>query len=144
MSDAYNVRFNVFVEEQKVPEEEEIDEFEEEAVHFVAYDQDKPIGAGRFREVEGVGKVERICVLADYRHTGAGRLLMEAIEAFAKEQRVNLKLNAQTRAKGFYEKLGYHVTSGEFMDAGIPHVEMKKPCSCSNCKVFADYLGNEV
>ncbi|MFB4165688.1 GNAT family N-acetyltransferase [Alteribacillus sp. JSM 102045] len=127
LNDAFKVRFEVFVQEQNVPEEEEVDEFEETALHFVAYDHGDPIGAGRLRYVDGYAKVERICVLAQYRHTGAGRLIMEAIEEKAKKDNFpSMKLNAQISAADFYKKLGYHVTSGEFLDAGIPHVEMKK------------------
>lgn len=127
LNEAFKVRFEVFVQEQNVPEEEEIDEYEETALHFVAYEDSRPIGAGRLRFAEGFAKVERICVLASHRHTGAGRLIMEAIEQKAKmEGFYSMKLNAQISASGFYKKLGYNVTSGEFMDAGIPHLEMKK------------------
>jgi predicted GNAT family N-acyltransferase len=94
----------------------------------VLYDDGKPIGAGRFRIVDhGLGKIERICVLPQYRGRGAGKLIMEAIERFAKQQGVpKLKLNAQTHAESFYEKLGYKTVSDVFMEAGIPHVTMVK------------------
>ncbi|WP_223700634.1 GNAT family N-acetyltransferase [Sutcliffiella deserti] len=128
LQDAYSVRKTVFVEEQLVPLEEEIDEFEKEAAHFVLYDQNQAVGAGRFRVLQGIGKVERICVLPSHRVAkGAGRLIMNAIENFAKEKGIStLKLNAQTHAEGFYSKLGYETVSGLFMDAGIPHVTMTK------------------
>ncbi|BDG48349.1 MULTISPECIES: GNAT family N-acetyltransferase [Parageobacillus] len=126
--DALLVRRIVFIEEQHVPEEEEIDEFEQEATHFVLYDGEKPVGAGRLRTIDdGVGKIERICVLPQYRGRGAGKQLMEMIEMFAKEQGIRkVKLNAQTHAEPFYQKLGYHTVSDVFMDAGIPHVTMVK------------------
>lgn len=128
LEDAYNVRKIVFVDEQKVPLEEEIDEYESDAAHFVLYDGEDAVGAGRFRVVDGYGKVERICVLPTYRTSkGSGRLIMNAIEAYAAEQGVKkLKLNAQTHAEGFYSKLGYETVSDIFMDAGIPHVTMVK------------------
>jgi predicted GNAT family N-acyltransferase len=127
-NDAISIRKKVFVEEQRVPEEEEVDQFEQEAIHFVLYDSEKPIGAGRFRMLaDGIGKIERICVLQDYRNRGAGRLIMESIEQFAKEKGVpKVKLNAQTHAESFYQKLGYETVSDVFMDAGIPHVTMVK------------------
>ncbi|NUK28809.1 GNAT family N-acetyltransferase [Parageobacillus sp. VR-IP] len=126
--DALLVRRIVFIEEQRVPEEEEIDEFEQEAMHFVLYDGEKPVGAGRFRLIDnGLGKIERICVLPSYRGRGAGKLIMETIEQFAKKQGVpKVKLNAQTHAEPFYQKLGYQTVSDVFMDAGIPHVTMVK------------------
>ncbi|WP_442599228.1 GNAT family N-acetyltransferase [Neobacillus sp. D3-1R] len=128
LQDAFNIRKTVFVEEQKVPLEEEIDQFEDASTHFVLYnDQEKPIGAGRFRILDELGKVERICVLKEARGTGAGKVIMLGIEEYAKNLHIpTLKLNAQTYAIPFYEKLGYLVISEEFMDAGIPHKTMKK------------------
>jgi predicted GNAT family N-acyltransferase len=125
--EVFNIRKKVFVEEQKVPLEEEIDEFENDSIHFVLYDQNHAVGAGRFRILDGIGKVERICVLESARGKGAGREIMLAIEEYAKQQPLSqLKLNAQTYAIPFYEGLGYKVTSDEFLDAGIPHKTMKK------------------
>ncbi len=127
LEDAFQVRRLVFVDEQNVPIEEEIDQYEEDSVHFVAYDGSKPVAAGRLRILEDTGKVERICVLGDYRKTGLGRQVMEAIEQHATELGASkAKLNAQTHAEAFYGKLGYETVSGIFMDAGIPHVTMVK------------------
>jgi predicted GNAT family N-acyltransferase len=125
--DAYSVRKTVFVEEQAVPLEEEIDAYEDDAEHFIMYDEDSPIAAGRFRFVDGYGKVERICVLKVARKTGAGKAMMNAIESYALKKDIHkLKLNAQTHAIPFYAGLGYEVVSEEFMDAGIPHKTMLK------------------
>nr|WP_263328297.1 GNAT family N-acetyltransferase [Neobacillus sp. Marseille-Q6967] len=127
LEDAFSIRRTVFIEEQNVPEEEEIDQHEDESTHFVAYQDGNPVGAGRFRLVEGLGKVERICVLKEARKTGAGKAIMNQIEAFAQENDVHqLKLNAQTHAIPFYSGLGYEVVSEEFLDAGIPHKTMVK------------------
>ncbi|MBV7504070.1 GNAT family N-acetyltransferase [Bacillus sp. sid0103] len=127
LEDAYSVRKTVFVEEQAVPLEEEIDAYEDEAKHFIMYHDGSPVGAGRFRLVDGYGKVERICVLKEARKTGAGRAIMDSIENFARENDIHkLKLNAQTHAIPFYAGLGYEVVSEEFMDAGIPHKTMVK------------------
>jgi len=125
--EAFAVRRKVFVEEQHVPEEEEIDHLESESTHFILYCNENPAGAGRFRIVDGYGKVERICILKEYRGTGAGKVIMEKIQSFAHEKGLNkLKLNAQTHAIPFYSKLGYEVVSEEFLDAGIPHKTMAK------------------
>ncbi|WP_099364873.1 GNAT family N-acetyltransferase [Fredinandcohnia onubensis] len=125
--DAYTIRKVVFVDEQKVPLEEEIDQFEDEATHVVLYDYNEPVGAGRFRVLDEYGKVERICVLTSHRKKGAGNLIMHKMEDIAKERGISkLKLNAQTHAENFYKKLGYETVSGLFMDAGIPHVTMVK------------------
>lgn len=127
LEDAFSVRKEVFINEQQVPEEEEIDQYEDEATHFVLYQDNQPVGAGRFRVVDGLGKVERICVMKNQRKTGAGKLMMNTIEEYAKELGLStLKLNAQTHAIPFYSGLGYEVVSEEFLDAGIPHRAMKK------------------
>lgn len=127
LEDAFSVRKIVFVEEQKVPIEEEIDQFENEATHFVLYHEGLPIGAGRFRSIDDYGKVERICVLNESRKLGAGKTIMLSIEAYARERNFHtLKLNAQTQAIPFYTRLGYETISDEFLDAGIPHKTMIK------------------
>jgi predicted GNAT family N-acyltransferase len=127
LEDAFSIRKTVFVEEQNVPLEEEIDAYEGKAEHFVMYNEGSPIAAGRFRLVEGYGKVERICVLNKARKTGAGKAIMNAIENYALQKDIHkLKLNAQTHAIPFYAGLGYEIVSEEFMDAGIPHKTMVK------------------
>ncbi|WP_456275814.1 GNAT family N-acetyltransferase [Bacillus sp. AK128] len=128
-ADALKVRRIVFVDEQQVPEEEEIDQYENECTHVVMYDDEKePVAAGRLREVDGIGKMERICVLSSHRNLGLGKHIMDALEKVARDKGFHkLKLNAQTHAEGFYEKLGYKTISDDvFMDAGIPHVTMIK------------------
>jgi predicted GNAT family N-acyltransferase len=127
LEDAFSVRRTVFIDEQNVPVEEEIDQHEDEAIHFVSYHEGAPIAAGRFRVVDGYGKVERICVLKEARKTGAGKAIMNKIESYALENDLHkLKLNAQTHAIPFYAGLGYEVVSEEFLDAGIPHKTMIK------------------
>lgn len=83
--DALSVRKKVFIDEQNVPVE--IDQYENDCTHFVLYDEEMPIGAGRFRLIDdGVGKIERICVLKEKRKNGAGKLIMEKIEQYANEK----------------------------------------------------------
>ncbi|ADU30955.1 GNAT family N-acetyltransferase [Evansella cellulosilytica] len=128
MKDAYAVRRTVFIEEQGVPEEMEIDAHEDEAVHFVAYnDKGAPVGAGRMRLFDDYGKAERICVVRSYRKKGVGDHLMKKLEEVALAKGKNeLKLNAQTHAEQFYDRIGYETTSDTFYEAGIPHVTMRK------------------
>ncbi len=125
---AFDIRRKVFVEEQQVPIHIEMDEYDDSAIHFVGYQLAQPIAAGRIREVEtGLGKVERVCVLSEYRGQQIGVMMMNEMEEYARTHGIfRLKLNAQTHALSFYEKLGYDTTSDEFMDAGIPHKSMEK------------------
>lgn len=122
LNDAFFVRKEVFVKEQHVPEEEEIDQFEDTSEHIVIYDGGQPVGAGRWRLKDGHGKLERICVMKSHRSLGVGAIIMQALEkAAAAKGADSFILHAQTQAVPFYEKQGYRVTSGEeFLDAGIP------------------------
>lgn len=128
LNDAFFVRKEVFVKEQDVPEEEEIDQFEDTSEHIVVYDGGQPVGAGRWRLKDGHGKLERICVMKSHRSLGVGAIIMRALEKAAEAKGADsFILHAQTQAVPFYEKQGYRVTSGEeFLDAGIPHLEMVK------------------
>lgn len=128
-TDVFAVRREVFVEEQGVDEAIEYDDHENEAVHFVAYDEaGEPIGAARLREPEpDLGKVERVAVVRSRREEGIGRELMIAVEDRAQKLDLDaLKLHSQTRAAEFYRRLGYDRRGEEFEEAGIPHVEMRK------------------
>ena len=125
--DAYSVRKKVFVDEQQVPKKRKSIILESEATHFLLYYNHETCWSRSFRVVDGYGKVERICVLKEFRGSGAGKALMDKIESFAKNLGLNqLKLNAQTHAIPFYSKLGYEIVSEEFYEAGIPHQSMLK------------------
>ncbi|MDF2558112.1 MAG: family acetyltransferase YjcF [Bacillales bacterium] len=127
LKSVYEIRRTVFIEEQQVPEDLEIDDLEESSTHFLVIDGEKAVGAGRFRIKDGYGKIERICVLKEERGRKIGNLLMARIEDYAKEINMEtVKLEAQVHAIPFYEKLGYDICSEEFMDAGIPHRLMTK------------------
>lgn len=122
------VRSKVFLIEQKVPIEEEIDYLDSEATQFIVYDNnDNAIGAARFRIVHHIGKVERVCVLKEYRKKGVGSLIMNTIENYAKSLGIKeMMLNAQLTAIPFYERLGYHAEGEIFLDANIEHRKMTK------------------
>lgn len=127
---AYHIRHVVFVEEQNVPPEREVDEYENECIHFIGYEKGEPVAAGRLRWVDDFGKLERLCVLKDYRGHSYGTQMIKAIEDKIKQHGYSkAKLNAQTHAEEFYKRLGYQTIPGEFMDAGIPHVTMVKELS---------------
>jgi predicted GNAT family N-acyltransferase len=126
IQDALKIRTEVFVGEQQISKELEFDGLDEESIHFVSYDENHPIAAGRLRTIDTTGKVQRICVLKDYRGKHIGNKIMHLIHETAKENGLNqLVLNAQESAIPFYEKLGYQISSERFMEAGIPHAEMK-------------------
>lgn len=127
LEEAYRIRMDVFVKEQGVPEDVEIDEHEAASTHVLVRWKGQPAGTGRLRDADGMAKLERICVLASFRQYGIGRAVMEGLEAEARALGLaKAKLHAQTQAAGFYEKLGYRVDSDVFMEEDIPHVRMIK------------------
>jgi predicted GNAT family N-acyltransferase len=125
---AFEIRKVVFVEEQGTPLEEEFDEGDDEAVHILIVAGQKAVGTARIRIVEeGLAKLERICVLAEYRQYGIGKRIVTTLEGLALEMGATMaKLHGQTQAEGFYQKLGYATVSDVFMEDGIPHVVMTK------------------
>jgi predicted GNAT family N-acyltransferase len=135
---AYQLRTDVFVLEQGVPPELELDDLDAVADHFVAYDDDRVVGAGRLvvedAGFEGsdpalgpVAHLGRLAVRPETRGTGLGVDLVRAIEARAAERGLRVvALSAQTHALGFYERLGYTAYGPEFDDAGLPHRWMSR------------------
>lgn len=130
LENAFEIRRAVFVDEQDVDEDIEYDGRDEESIHFVITDAetDTPAGTARLRTTgDGTGKPERVAVRKSYRGEGLGKRLMEHIESEAREQGCQRTLlHAQTHVIEFYRDLGYEVTSDEFEEAGISHVEMEK------------------
>ncbi|MFI6871241.1 GNAT family N-acetyltransferase [Nocardia sp. NPDC050406] len=127
-SEAYSVRTRVFVDEQGVPAEIEIDELDSTADHFLARLDGQAVGAGRLVAQDGRGVLGRLAVLDTARGTGLGALLVRAIEERARERGLTrIELHAQTQAQGFYERLGYQAFGEpDWEDAGIEHIWMRK------------------
>lgn len=116
------VRRAVFVDEQNVPAELEIDGRDSECTHFLAYVDGELLGCARMRVVDGVAKAERVAVHSPQRGLGIGRALMRQMEAVAREQGFSrIKLSAQVPVIPFYERIGYRCFGDEFVEAGIPH-----------------------
>ena len=121
------VRFTVFVDEQQVPEEIEIDEDDRTCVHVLAAADGLPVGTGRV-DIQKNGKIGRVAVLASYRRTGVGAAIVRLLHAIAADHGLeSCWCHAQTAAEPFYTQLGYRATSEEpFDEAGIPHVRMER------------------
>ncbi len=121
-----NLRRTVFIEEQKVPEHEEWDGLDGEAVHLLASQDDRPRGTARILIRGNVGKIGRVCVLAADRGRGVGAALIRAaLDCLAGRGDVTqARLSSQTHAIGFYERLGFVAQGPVYDDAGIPHRDM--------------------
>jgi predicted GNAT family N-acyltransferase len=125
------VREKVFIEEQGVPRELEWDEWDERSDHVVAFDPDSN-AIGTARLLPG-GRVGRMAVLRPWRRKGVGAALLVALLVVAREKGLNeVALNAQTHAADFYRRFGFSPRGDEFMEAGIPHQEMRLMLSHSD------------
>ncbi|MEH7453302.1 GNAT family N-acetyltransferase [Gottfriedia acidiceleris] len=127
---AFAIRKDIFVKEQGVPVEDEFDQYDKlngDCQHILVHYNEQPVGTGRIRFVDGVGKLERICILESFRKFGLGKNIIKALEEIAEEQGASkVKLHGQTHAEGFYKNLGYHTSSDVFIEDGIPHILMLK------------------
>lgn len=123
--DAQAVRYEVFVVEQKVPLEMEWDEMDARCVHALAYDAEgQVVGTGRLLPD---GHIGRMAVSRPARGQGIGALMLEALVDAARQRGDReVMLNAQTQAEPFYERYGFRREGEIFMEAGIPHIHMRR------------------
>ena len=121
------LRRRVFVVEQQVPEDEEVDGRDPACLHVLAERAGAVVGTARLRvTAEGVAKAERVAVDRTLRGLGIGRLVMRALEAEAARQgHAAVVLGAQLEALPFYDRLGYEAYGPVFLDAGIEHRMMR-------------------
>ena len=135
MKGCYSVRRKVFIDEQQVPAEIEMDANDKTATHILATagDDNTPVGAARIVYVDDgkVGKIGRVCVRSEHRGKGIGRqIVLFCVDQIRKEVGVNrggkAKLGSQVHALEFYKSMGFELTDREeYMDGGdIPHRDM--------------------
>lgn len=125
------VRDAVFTIEKNISREIEVDEHDVlngSCDHFLLEYDGKPVGALRCIHVnEAAVKLQRFCILKEYRKLGLGREMLEAVEMhYRSDSFSEIELDAKYEAYVFYEKCGYRKVSDVFEEAGIPHVKMVK------------------
>ena len=125
-SDAAKVRIPVFVEEQKVPQERELDENDKISYHAVLYEDEIPVACGRLYFTTDDAHIGRIAVLKESRRKGyATEICKKLINlAISLNKSDIITLDAQTYAIELYKKLGFKVVGDEFLDENIPHFKM--------------------
>lgn len=123
-ADAKTIRFEVFVEEQKVPSEIELDDMDALCLHAVAYAADgTPVGTGRLLPD---GHIGRMAVRRSVRGGGVGGALLQALMAQARARgHRQVVLSSQSHAAPFYERHGFSIDGDEFYEAGIAHINMQ-------------------
>jgi predicted GNAT family N-acyltransferase len=128
---AFSVRFRVFVDEQRVPAEEEVDEHDRtdtDARHALVRDGGVPVAAGRYYRVDGTtAQVGRMAVLAEYRGRRFGRQILDALVADARARGfARVALNAQDHAIAFYAKAGFTPYGATLVECDILHQPMER------------------
>jgi len=123
MEQVLAIRKEVFIEEQHVPENLEIDEFEESSDYILALWGEKPVGTARWRSTESGIKLERFAVLKPFRNKNVGASLVKFIVQQAGSED-DIYLFAQEQVVGFYEKYNFEVFGERFYEAGMPHFKM--------------------
>lgn len=122
---AVPIRFTVFVEEQGVPQDIELDDKDDASLHAVVYEGAEAVATGRLLPD---GHVGRMAVLKKWRRRGVGGAMLTAlVEAAARHGHASVVLSAQTHAVPFYRAHGFVAQGGEYVEAGIPHQEMALP-----------------
>ena len=127
LKDAYVIRTEVFVKEQNVPMEIEMDELDKTAQHVVVYNGTKPIATGRLVIKEEGYLLGRIAVLKEQRGLHLGDLVVRMLVRKAFDMGAQeVHLHAQTKVQKFYEKLGFLAYGDIYDEAGIEHINMVK------------------
>ena len=127
IANCHALRRTVFIEEQGVSLEDEVDGRDDQALHLLAIADGTPAGTARILLGSDYGKIGRVCVLAAARGEGIGaQLIRAAVERLRVQPGIlEARLGAQTHALGFYERLGFTAFGPDYMDAGIPHRDMR-------------------
>lgn len=114
LEDCFYIRKKVFVEEQGVPEESEIDEYESESIHLIGYDNGQPVATARIRPInETTVKIERVAVMKSHRGQGMGRMLMQAVESLAKDEGFYVIKKTKTKIKTKIKIKRHHKISNQ-------------------------------
>ena len=117
------IRETVFVREQGVPPELEMDEYDQQAQHALAYVDGQAVATGR---ILSDGHIGRIAVLKAYRGKGIGAAVVRFLTDVARQQAwPRVYLGSQLHAQAFYERLGFQRYGDVVMDAGIEHCWMQ-------------------
>ena len=121
------LRYDTFVVERNVPEEQEFDGKDNEFLHFTLWDGESIIACLRANENGELLHMGRFAVVKEQRKKGYGAILMEKLTEYAKDKGYRgIELSAVKTAVGFYEKQGFRAIGDYYLETGVPHIYMKK------------------
>lgn len=119
-----DIRKTVFVEEQNVPLDLELDGLDSVSKHLIAYSDEEPVGCARLR-INERARLERVAVLKQCRHRGFGKQIVNYVLDYCKNNNIyEIYLHSRIDTAGFYKKLGFKTRGKNFFEAGIEHIEM--------------------
>ncbi|MEP5731420.1 MAG: GNAT family N-acetyltransferase [Sulfitobacter sp.] len=118
------LRRAVFMDEQGVSFEDEVDGLDPKCLHLLASVSGVPGGTARIHLADSVAKIGRVCVLRTHRGFGLGAALIRKALEVSKPNATQAKLGAQVQALRFYETLGFTAFGPVYDDAGIDHRDM--------------------
>lgn len=118
---AFAVRLTVFVNEQGVDPDLEIDGHDEDAMHYLLMEDESVLGTARWRETNNGIKLERFAILQEHRNRGLGAILLMEVMSDTKGMHHRIYLHAQADAVRFYERHGFRVEGDAFLEAGLEH-----------------------
>lgn len=121
--DALQIRLDVFITEQNVPQSLEYDDMDDKATHWVGYIDGEPAVTARTLPEKDSIHIQRVATVKEFRKRGYAKELLETI--LKSDPTKRYYLGAQVTAIPFYEKLGFKVISDVYMDAGIEHRDME-------------------
>jgi predicted GNAT family N-acyltransferase len=129
--DAYSLRITVFSEEQGIPQDNELDEFDDAAYHCVTYIDERPVACGRLNIINDGAKICRLAVMKNFRKSGYATELCNHFISLARQNGAKyIYLHAQTYITNLYQKIGFTCEGDTFLEEGIPHILMiKKLCT---------------
>ena len=120
-----HIRQSVFVEEQDVDPSLEYDEYEDDAMHYLLYENKSPVATARWRETKKGIKLERFATLKSSRNKGLGAKLLDRVLDDVRNQDKLVYLNSQLKAIPLYQRRGFIQVGSLFIEAEIEHFEMQ-------------------
>ncbi|WP_261810276.1 GNAT family N-acetyltransferase [Levilactobacillus humaensis] len=125
--DALGIREAVFIDEQGIDPEIELDGADEDKMHYVGYVDGQPVTTARIDMLAGNRvKIQRVATVKTARHHGyAGALIKQIISDAQHSEVRGVELDAQETAINFYKELGFEPVGTTFQEAGITHQTMR-------------------